>query len=101
MRKLLKKLLPVMILVIFSAVSCGSTPWNAPPSWTIRSDGHIRASQRKEDFTPKEFITKIQKEEAKSYGLVLAPSGEAAIAARMRFLDSEVIRLKNELSGCR
>lgn len=83
----------------FVLFSCGTMAY-APPSWTIREDGRIRASQRKEDFSIPEFIAKIKKEEGKSYGLVLTPAGEEEISREIRRLRAENLELKNQLSDC-
>jgi hypothetical protein len=101
MTKQQKRLSAITILVVLSAVSCGAASWQAPPSWTVRSDGHMRASQRTEDFTTVEFIQKIKREEGKEFGYVLTPAGEAEIAKELRFRAAEITRLKNELANCR
>lgn len=101
MTKQRKKLSVMMILAVASAVSCGAAKWTPPPSWTIRSDGHIRASQRTEDFTTVEFIQKVKKEEGKDFGFVLTPAGEAEIARELRARAARITQLENELKDCR
>lgn len=96
-----KRLSALMILLVASAVSCGAAKWQAPPSWTIRADGHIRASQRTEDFTTVEFIQKVKREEGKDFGYVLMPSGEAEIARELRARAARITQLENELKDCR
>lgn len=89
------------LIASFLIISCASQAWSPPPSWTIRADGRIRASQRKEDFSVPEFIAKIKKEENKEYGLVLTPAGEEAISREIRRLRAENLELKNQLQDCR
>lgn len=88
------------LVVGLVVLSCASA-YTPPPSWTIRTDGRIRASQRKEDFSVPEFIAKIKKEENKEYGLVLTPAGEEAISREIRRLRAENLELKNQLQDCR
>lgn len=96
----MKNFIPGLIIG-FILFSCATAGWTPPPSWTLREDGHIRASQRKEDFTVPEFIAKIKKEENKTYGLVLTPAGEEAISRELRRLRAENLELKNKLQDCR
>lgn len=99
--KLVKRLSWMMIPVAALMASCGVAAWNAPPSWTIRSDGRIRASQRKENFSIQEFITKVKSSEGKDFGYVLTPAGEAEISRELRFRAAEITRLRNDLENCR
>jgi hypothetical protein len=95
-----RKIAIVPLFALSLIASCASN-WIAPPSWTIRSDGHIRASQRDEDFTAEQFIAKVKQEENRDFGYVLTPAGEAEIARELRFRLAEITRLKNELQDCR
>ena len=97
----LKRLKITMILLVLSAVSCGAAKWKPPPSWTIREDGRIRASQRKENFSAAQFIAKVKKEEGKSFGYVLTPHGEAAVAKELRKRAARITKLENDLFECR
>lgn len=95
-----KKNALMMILLIVSAVSC-ATAFAPPPSWTLRKDGRIRASQRGENFSLSEFMEKVKRDEGNEYALVVTPDGEAKIARELRYRQAEITRLKNELSDCR
>ena len=98
--RLLRKLKWLTILPAILVVSCAAA-WIPPNSWTLRSDGRVRASQRKEDFSVIEFIEKVKKEENKEYALVLTPGGEEEISAHIRQLNAQITQLKNDLQNCR
>lgn len=80
---------------------CAGYSWTPPPSWTLREDGHIRASQNHEDFTIEQFITKVKQDEGKEFVLVLTPAGEQAISRELARRDAKIIELQNQLSQCR
>ncbi len=92
-------LLGSFLAIVFVA-GCAAT-WQAPPSWTLRRDGHIRASQRNEDFTLQQFMDKIDLEEGKKIAYVVTPAGEAAIERELVRRDAEITELKNQLSECK
>lgn len=82
-------------------VAC-ATAWTPPPSWTLRGDGILRASQRNEAFTLDEFLAKIQKEEGKSYSIVVTPAGAKALADELAIRSAKIIELQNKIrNGCR
>lgn len=81
--------------------SCGAAKWVEPDSWTLKEDGHLRASQRKEDFTfPQWKAARLDKEQ-KNYGVCLTPGGVDAIAAELSARDAKITQLSNQLSDCR
>ena len=75
--------------------------WQAPPSWTLRSDGRIRASQRKEDFDFSAWKAKYLDKEGKVYGVVVTPAGAQEIANELSRRNAKIIELENRLSECR
>ena len=82
-------------------VACGAVQWQQPPSWTLRGDGKIRASQRKEEFTLAEFLAKIKKEENKDYSIVVTPAGAKALADELSRRNAKIIELENRIrNGC-
>lgn len=95
-----KKSVLATILLALLVVSC-ATAFTPPPSWTLRKDGRVRASQRGENFSISEFIEKVKKEEGNEYALVVTPEGEAKISRELRYRQAEITRLKNELQDCR
>lgn len=101
MKSLLKRLRVMTIPAVLLTASCSVAAWNAPPAWTIRADGRIRASQRQEDFSAAEFIAKVKSEEGKDFGYVLTPAGESAITRELYSRNAEITRLRNELQNCR
>jgi hypothetical protein len=82
--------------------ACGAAKWQEPYNWTLRSDGRLRASQRKEDFNFAEWSAKYLKVTgAKEYGIVITPAGAAEIAAELSRRNAKIIELENKLSQCR
>ena len=82
-------------------VACGAAQWQQPPSWTLRSDGRVRASQRGENFSLPEFIAFIKKRENKDYAITIAPSGAQEIANELSRRNAKIIELQNQLRNCR
>lgn len=86
---------------IVMLASCGAAKFVEPESWTLRSDGRLRASQRKEDFSFAEWKAKYLAPEGKDYGVTLTPGGVAAIAAELSRRNAKIIQLENKLAECR
>lgn len=81
-------------------VSCAAK-WVEPYSWTLRQDGHLRASQRKEDFTFEQWAAKYMPNVKNAYGVVVTPEGAAEIARELKRREAKIIELQNKISnGC-
>lgn len=78
----------MMRLRITLLVACLSSckAYQPPPSWVGREDCHFRASERSEDFTASELVSKIRREEGKDFFIVISPGSAKEIS--------------NELSAC-
>ena len=96
----MKKLLSVLALSALCVVACAAK-WKEPPSWTLRADGRLKASQRNENFSFDEWKAAYLDKEKKAYGFVVTPGGAQAIADELARRDAEITRLKNALSECR
>lgn len=87
----LKRMLPRTMILLVCLASCASAEVQ---TWTLRADGRVRASQRKEDFSATEFIEKINASEGKDYAVVIAPSG-------VKQLNDTILQLRADLRSCR
>lgn len=97
----MKKTTALFLTCCFAFVACGAAQWTAPNSWTLRADGRVKASQRKEDFSVPEFIAKVKREEAHDYALIVTPNGEADISRHIRELNAKVTSLSQQLRDCK
>lgn len=91
------------ILALALLFGCGAAKWVEPDSWTFKADGHIRASQRQEDFaTFTAWKSAYLDKEQKNYGVLITPAGADSIAMELARRDAEITQLKNTISnGCR
>ena len=82
-------------------VACGAAQWQQPDNWTISKDGHVRASQRNEDFTLEQFMAKVKKEEGKDYAITFTPAGVKSVADELSRRNAKIIELENRIrNGC-
>jgi hypothetical protein len=72
----------------------GCVPYTPPPSWTLREDGHFRASQRNEDMNLNDWIAMIHNSEGRDFGICLTPAGAQAIS-------DEIKNCHIELESCK
>jgi hypothetical protein len=100
----MKRPLAICALATLAILGCAAK-WKEPPSWTLRPDGRLRASQRKENFSFKEWSEKYLVPEGatgqREVGIVVTPAGAKKIADELTFRQAEIERLKNALSECR
>lgn len=84
-------------------VACGAAKWREPYSWTLRSDGHLRDSSRKEDFANFAAWSAqyLKATGSKEYGIVVTPGGAAELNAELSRRAAKIIELENKLSECR
>lgn len=84
------------LIILASAILLTACDENfePPPSWTLRADGHLRASQRKEDFTLEQAFAMLKRSEQKDYFLVVTPAGEAKISREIRKLQAALLECK-------
>jgi hypothetical protein len=98
--RLTTTILLVCLAVLNSSCGTGQDQWKAPASYTLREDGILRrkVDGKEEAYTVAEFIAKVRKEEGKDFVLVVAPSGEIIISARIAQLEAKIIELENQIN---
>lgn len=83
-------MLKIIMIPLACLILSSCDDYKVPDSWTVRSDCRFSASQRNEDFSISEWIEKINKEEGKSFGICLSPSGAASVTNKIKQLEIDL-----------